>query len=192
MTEAPTYMTERYGEASVVDAVATVDEDRAAVFLVNRDLVEAAQVTIDVRSLGSSRIAEAVTLADSDAYARNTLAEQHRVTPVREQQRGTRRRRRSPSSCRRCHGRRSPSAEGRHATSRIAAVFGVTSLPAAPASAGFDADVVASAVFRSGVLNTGSYSAGRTAGSFGPVKQSSRRGDFLLPAIDDQFNCRRR
>ncbi len=50
-------------------------------FLVNRDLREAAQVTIDVRGLGTSRIAEAVTLADSDVYAKNTLAEQNRVTP---------------------------------------------------------------------------------------------------------------
>ncbi|MFE9850488.1 alpha-N-arabinofuranosidase [Streptomyces sp. NPDC005576] len=80
--ESPVYGTARYGEAALVDAVATVDEDRAAVFLVNRDVTEAAQVTIDVRSLGSSRITEAVTLADSDVYARNTLAHQHRVTPA--------------------------------------------------------------------------------------------------------------
>jgi alpha-N-arabinofuranosidase len=79
--EAPTYQTARYGEASVVDAVATVDEDRAAVFLINRDVTEAAHVTIDVRSLGSSRIIEASTLADPDVYAKNTLAEQLRVTP---------------------------------------------------------------------------------------------------------------
>jgi alpha-N-arabinofuranosidase len=79
--EAPKYDTTRHGEASVIDAVATVDEDRAAVFLVNRDLTDAAQVTIDVRSLRSARIAEAVTLADSDVYAKNTLAEQHRVAP---------------------------------------------------------------------------------------------------------------
>jgi alpha-N-arabinofuranosidase len=81
VTETPTYRTARHGEAPVIDAVATVDEDRAAVFLVNRDLKDTAQVTIDVRSLGSSRITEATTLADSDVYARNTLAEQHRVTP---------------------------------------------------------------------------------------------------------------
>jgi alpha-N-arabinofuranosidase len=79
---APTYETARHGEASVIDAVATVDEDRAAVFLVNRDLEETAQVTIDVRSLGSSRVVEAVTLADPDVYAKNTLTEQNRVTPA--------------------------------------------------------------------------------------------------------------
>ena len=81
LIDAPTYSTARYGEASVIDAVATVDEDRAAVFLVNRDAKEAAQVTIDARGLGSSRIVEAVTLADPDVYAKNTLAEQRRVTP---------------------------------------------------------------------------------------------------------------
>ncbi|HTJ71753.1 MAG TPA: alpha-N-arabinofuranosidase [Actinospica sp.] len=79
--EAPTYITARHGEVPVIDAVATADDGRAAVFLVNRDLTEAAQVTIDVRSLASSRILEAVTLADPDVYAENTLADQHRVTP---------------------------------------------------------------------------------------------------------------
>ncbi|MFE9426445.1 alpha-N-arabinofuranosidase [Kitasatospora sp. NPDC006697] len=80
--DAPAYLTARHGEASVIDAVATADEDRAAVFLVNRDLSEPARVTIDVRSLALSRIVEAVTLADSDPYARNTLAQQLRVTPA--------------------------------------------------------------------------------------------------------------
>jgi alpha-N-arabinofuranosidase len=80
--QAPAYDTARHGEASVIDAVATADEDRAAVFLVNRDLREAAHLTIDVRGLGSSRVIEAVTLADADVYAKNTLADQHRVTPA--------------------------------------------------------------------------------------------------------------
>ncbi|MFB7946866.1 alpha-N-arabinofuranosidase [Kitasatospora phosalacinea] len=80
--DAPTYLTARHGEASVVDAVATVDEDRAAVFLVNRDLAESARVTVDVRSLPVSRVVEALTLADADPYARNTLADPDRVTPA--------------------------------------------------------------------------------------------------------------
>jgi len=81
VVESPVYDTARHGQASVVDAVATVDEDRAAVFLVNRDLTGTAQVTIDVRGLGSSRVTEAVTLADPDVYAKNTLTEQNRVSP---------------------------------------------------------------------------------------------------------------
>jgi alpha-L-arabinofuranosidase len=80
--EAPTYDTARHGEASVIDAVATVDGGRAALFLVNRHLAETARVTIDVRSLGCTRITEAATLADADAYARNTLADQDRVKPA--------------------------------------------------------------------------------------------------------------
>jgi alpha-N-arabinofuranosidase len=79
---APTYDTARHGQVPVIDAVATVDDGRAAVFLVNRDLRETAQVTIDVRSLGCTRISEAVTLADPDVYAKNTLAGQYRVKPA--------------------------------------------------------------------------------------------------------------
>src|SRR6202044_3868240 len=66
---APAYDTARHGQAPVIDAVATVDDGRAAVFLVNRDLREAAQVTIDVRGLGCTRISEAVPLADADPSA---------------------------------------------------------------------------------------------------------------------------
>jgi alpha-L-arabinofuranosidase len=80
--KAPTGDTARHGEAPVIDAVATVDDGRAAVFLVNRDLTETARVTIDVRSLGSTEITEAVTLADTDVYAKNTLADQDRVKPA--------------------------------------------------------------------------------------------------------------
>jgi alpha-N-arabinofuranosidase len=79
---ARTYDTARHGQVPVIDAVATVDDGRAAVFLINRDLRETAQVTIDVRSLGCTRISEAVTLADADVYAKNTLADQGRVKPA--------------------------------------------------------------------------------------------------------------
>ena len=79
---APTYDTARHGQAPVIDAVATVDDGRAAVFLVNRDLKETARVTIDVRSLASTQITEAVTLASADVYAKNTLADQERVKPA--------------------------------------------------------------------------------------------------------------
>ncbi|AUG81775.1 Alpha-N-arabinofuranosidase [Kitasatospora sp. MMS16-BH015] len=79
--ESPTYTTARYGAAAVVDAVATVEEDQSALFLVNRGLAQPAQVTVDVRSLGSSRVLEALTLADQDVYAKNTLAAPDRVVP---------------------------------------------------------------------------------------------------------------
>jgi alpha-N-arabinofuranosidase len=37
---------------------------------------------MDVRSLGSTQIAEAVTLANADVYAKNTLADQDHVKPA--------------------------------------------------------------------------------------------------------------
>jgi alpha-N-arabinofuranosidase len=80
--DAPMYQTARHGEASLIDAVATADHDQAALFLVNRDQNEPAHLTVDVRSLGSTRIHEATTLADSDVYAKNTLTDQNRVTPA--------------------------------------------------------------------------------------------------------------
>ncbi|WP_066523103.1 arabinosylfuranosidase ArfA [Curtobacterium ammoniigenes] len=73
----------KYGDVDEVDAIVTVDDDRAAVFLVNRNLDESAQVSIDVRSLGCSRIAEATTLADADPHAKNTRADPERVVPRR-------------------------------------------------------------------------------------------------------------
>ena len=51
-------------------------------FLVNRDLRETARVTIDVRSLGCTRVSEAVTLADADVYAKNTHSDTGRVKPA--------------------------------------------------------------------------------------------------------------
>ena len=75
------YETAKYGPVSVVDSVATVDDDQVAVFLVNRDLDEPADVTVDLRSLGSSRITEAVTVSDADVRATNTITHQTRVTP---------------------------------------------------------------------------------------------------------------
>jgi alpha-N-arabinofuranosidase len=81
MIQTSEYDTAKHGRVALVDAVATVDDGKAAVFLVNRDLTETAHVTIDLGSLGSSRITEAVTLSDSDAYAVNTLDDQNRVTP---------------------------------------------------------------------------------------------------------------
>ncbi|MEJ2855519.1 MULTISPECIES: arabinosylfuranosidase ArfA [unclassified Saccharothrix] len=79
--EAPTYTTARHGEASVIDAIATAEEDRSAVFVVNRDLSQPTLVTIDLHGLGRTRLLEAVTLADPDVYAKNTLTDPNRVTP---------------------------------------------------------------------------------------------------------------
>jgi alpha-N-arabinofuranosidase len=75
------YDTEVYGTVNAVDAVATHDEasGATAVFLVNRSQEESATVSIDVAALPSAVVAQALTLADDDVYAKNTLADQHRV-----------------------------------------------------------------------------------------------------------------
>ncbi|MDT0158104.1 alpha-N-arabinofuranosidase [Microbacterium sp. ARD32] len=77
--EAGMYQTKVYGDAPLVDAVATTDGSQSAVFLVNRSRTEAITVTIDTSALGVSAIDEAVTLWDDDVYAKNTLADQNRV-----------------------------------------------------------------------------------------------------------------
>jgi alpha-N-arabinofuranosidase len=80
--DTPGYPTSRYGQVDVVDAAATYDEAtrRAAVFLVNRSIDEAASVTVDVRALGAEvGIVEARQLSDADPYAKNTLEQPDRV-----------------------------------------------------------------------------------------------------------------
>jgi alpha-N-arabinofuranosidase len=80
--ESDTYSTATYGDVSTVDAVATHDAEtgKTAIFLVNRSQDAATSVTIDVSHLGDVSIVETQTLADDDIYAKNTLAEQDRVS----------------------------------------------------------------------------------------------------------------
>jgi alpha-N-arabinofuranosidase len=75
-----TYETAVYGDADLVDAVATFDEadGSAALFVVNRGR-ETQTVRVDVRDLAVERVREAVTLWDDDVYAKNTLQDQERV-----------------------------------------------------------------------------------------------------------------
>ena len=82
--EVPTYPTAVYGEAPLVDAVATRDPETgaAAVFVVNRSLDEAITVSIDVERLGALRVAETHTLSDEDPFAANTLEDRERVSPA--------------------------------------------------------------------------------------------------------------
>lgn len=81
--DAPTYATPRYGEVSLVDAVATHDAStgRTAMFLVNRSQDESVALTVDLGTLGEVSVLETHTLADDDVYAKNTLAEPERVAP---------------------------------------------------------------------------------------------------------------
>jgi alpha-L-arabinofuranosidase len=82
--ECPSYETSEYGRVSLVDAVATIDDNSGAVavFLVHRSQESATTVSIDVRSLGAVRLGESLTLADDDPTAANTLEHQERVGPT--------------------------------------------------------------------------------------------------------------
>lgn len=79
--DAPTVSTARFGDVPMVDAVATHDLESgsAAVFLVNRARDAATDVVVDVTALGSVTVRSAVTLADDDLSAANTLDDPERV-----------------------------------------------------------------------------------------------------------------
>ena len=66
---------------SVVDAIATHDEatGETAVFLVNRSLDEAAEISIDTRNLGNITAVAAESLHDDDMFAANTVSDPERV-----------------------------------------------------------------------------------------------------------------
>lgn len=74
--EAPSYETVQHGEVSLIDAVATRDDDgRVSLFVVNRSVAE----TVDVTLEGLWVVDSAVTLSDEDLAASNTAAEPDRV-----------------------------------------------------------------------------------------------------------------
>jgi alpha-L-arabinofuranosidase len=82
-TTSPVYETARYGEAPVVDAVATREPESGEVvlFAVNRHQAEDVRLTTGLRAFGGLRVAEATVLADDDVRATNTQEAPDRVTP---------------------------------------------------------------------------------------------------------------
>ncbi|ROR73927.1 alpha-N-arabinofuranosidase [Bogoriella caseilytica] len=78
---APMMETAKHGEVPVVDLVATRDDDEAAVFVVNRSTDEPLGLEVDVRSLGSSEVIEAQTLANPDHTWQATAADSTSVLP---------------------------------------------------------------------------------------------------------------
>lgn len=79
--DCPTYETDRHGDASVVDAVATHDEatGSTAIFLVNRSLDEEVEIVVDTSILGDVSILSAESLWDDDIHAANTAQQPDRV-----------------------------------------------------------------------------------------------------------------
>ncbi len=82
-TAAPQYETVSYGDAGVIDAVATYDEasGESTVFLVNRDVANPVVVNIDARGVGATSVLTATSLWDDDVYATNNEATPDRVRP---------------------------------------------------------------------------------------------------------------
>ncbi|WP_261165430.1 alpha-N-arabinofuranosidase [Microbacterium sp. Marseille-Q6965] len=83
--------TPKFGDVDAIDAAATWDEEhgRIALFLANRSLDDAADVTVDLRGLsaGDIRSAEVLTVPDDgDRHTKNTESEQDRVglVPLRD------------------------------------------------------------------------------------------------------------
>jgi alpha-N-arabinofuranosidase len=79
----PVYETAAYGEAPVIDAVATRDADRGtvSVFTVNRSTSEPVTLSVDARALGESRVVECTSLSDPDIHRANTADEPEAVIP---------------------------------------------------------------------------------------------------------------
>jgi alpha-N-arabinofuranosidase len=80
-TDSPTVSTAKYGEIAAVDAVATYDEGKLAVFLVNRSTEGPIEVTVDVSRAGVTTVQEAVIVHDEDGLATNTADQPDRVAP---------------------------------------------------------------------------------------------------------------
>ena len=81
--ESPTYETAKYGDAALVDAVATRDPETGAValFAVNRSLTETVTLEVDARSLPGLRVVEATTLSNPDHTWAATADDDTSVVP---------------------------------------------------------------------------------------------------------------
>ena len=79
----PVHDTAAHGEATAVDAVATVDADAGelTVFAVNRHPEQGIGLTVDLRAFPGYRLAGHSVLADDDVRATNTAAAPDRVRP---------------------------------------------------------------------------------------------------------------
>lgn len=79
----PRYPTAKYGEAAVVDAVATHDPESgtASLFAVNRSRSEPVTLTVDVRALGHAEVTDCTSLFDADIYRANTADAPDAVIP---------------------------------------------------------------------------------------------------------------
>ncbi|WP_432886761.1 alpha-N-arabinofuranosidase [Kribbella sp. CA-245084] len=80
-TDSPLTTTEKYGDVPAVDAVATYDEGKVAIFAVNRSTEGPIEVTVDVSRTGVTTVAEALIVHDADPLATNSATNPDRVVP---------------------------------------------------------------------------------------------------------------
>jgi alpha-N-arabinofuranosidase len=80
---APSRPTEKYGDVSVIDAVATHDADAGttALFIINRSTADEIEISIDTRAVGAARVRSATVLSDTDPHARPTVETERRFEP---------------------------------------------------------------------------------------------------------------
>jgi alpha-N-arabinofuranosidase len=78
----PGYETARFGEVPRIDAAVTHDPESGniALFLLNRDQAEDAELSVDLRAFGALAVAEAVTMTGPDLSVTNTAEHPDRVT----------------------------------------------------------------------------------------------------------------
>ncbi|MBX9395346.1 alpha-N-arabinofuranosidase [Streptomyces sp. TRM72054] len=80
--DAPTYVTQKYGETPLLHATAVrADDGSVTVFAVNRDRTNPLPLEVALGALDVTRVVEHSALADADPDARNTLTDPDRVTP---------------------------------------------------------------------------------------------------------------
>ncbi|TDW70649.1 arabinosylfuranosidase ArfA [Kribbella pratensis] len=82
-TDSPLTTTEKYGEVAAVDAVATYDDGKVAIFAVNRSTEGPIEVTVDVSRTGVTTIAEALIMHAADPLAVNSATDPDHVVPQR-------------------------------------------------------------------------------------------------------------
>ena len=79
-TDSPLVSTAKYGDVPAVDAVATYDDGKIALFAVNRSSEGPVEVTVDLTRAGVTSLDEAVIVHDEDPLATNSAAHPDRVT----------------------------------------------------------------------------------------------------------------
>ncbi len=82
--DAGTFTSERFGEVSAVNAVATIDGEGASLFLTNRSTTDATDLTVDLAAIRPAfghdvHIVESHLLHEDDMYAANSLEDTERV-----------------------------------------------------------------------------------------------------------------